>query len=125
MASAMVCIVGSPIATITTTSRKVGVVWNSSTTRISRVSTQPPKKPAAAPYHHADGKPDGGSRQADQQRRPRAMDQAREHIAAERIGSERKLGALARPQDGRPTMSSGSPGTAHRRTAPSGRRRRG
>ncbi len=49
MATTMVASDGSLIDTITITSRKVGVVWNSSTRRIRTVSIRPPKKPAVAP----------------------------------------------------------------------------
>ena len=49
MASTMACSDGSPIATITITSRKVGVVWNSSTSRISRYRPSRRRSRPAAP----------------------------------------------------------------------------
>ena len=96
------------------TSRKVGVVWNSSTSRISKVSTQPPKKPADAcrttmPIASRDWRPKGRPAATRACRGPAR----RAHRGRARSVPKRNSG-VCRPQQRAATMSTAIAGEQQR-----------
>ena len=87
------------IATSTIASAKLGTVWKNSVKRIRASSILPPKYPAAAPSGMPTASDASVEIEADQQRNPRAIDDARHHVAAERIGAERQISHRERRQE--------------------------
>ena len=71
-------------------SRKAGTIWKASTTRISASSTNPPAKPASVPTQSAKPMAANAAARPTASEVPRAIEQARQHVAAEPVGAERK-----------------------------------
>ena len=66
-----------------------GKAKNTSTVRMIAVLTRPPTKPATMPSEVPIDEGEEHRRDADEQRQPPAIDQPREHVAAELVGAER------------------------------------
>ena len=80
---------------MTIASSRLGSVRMMSISRMIAISINAAKKSGDQPERRADQqrqRHDGG---ADQQRQPRAVDEARKHVAADRVGAERMGEAAA------------------------------
>ena len=83
---------GRSTATNAIASSNAGSVSITSVKRIRTKSAAPPKKPETEPDRHPDRHRDHHRGDADDERDARAPDDAREHVAAQLVGAERKGG---------------------------------
>ena len=69
-----------------------------STIRIRKLSVKPPMKPAIGADDRADEDADEHAREADEERRPGAVDDERQHVALEAAGLAERVGERRRPR---------------------------
>ena len=83
---------GPSIATIPIWSTRKGKATTVSTSRMTRVSTQPPRKPASSPSAFPSNQAKTTEKKPSLQIDPRRVERARENVAPEVVGPEEVVG---------------------------------